>query len=175
MKRRMDQRLYLLVRREPLLGEPGTTPPDGAADGGAAREAGSSDVVWQFPAVLVAGDETLRSASERALTEVVGRRHAVYHVGNAPMAHLPGSSSGADAFYMLAQVRALLSWVGTVFQRETGERSMSTLCVRSARIFAKGLRGVLKDSQTLPSLRIVRRDPNDEHEPGERCVGLQRP
>lgn len=62
--------------------------------------------MWQFPAAVLEDGETLRGAAERTLASSVGRRHAVYFVGNAPMAHLASAATdGADAFYMLAQVR----------------------------------------------------------------------
>ncbi|KAG1671780.1 hypothetical protein FOA52_000157 [Chlamydomonas sp. UWO 241] len=129
MRRRLDQRLYLLVRRPPLPGEPGATPlhtDDAAAQGGVHMDdaaSGSSTgngAVWQFPAVCVGNGEDVRSAAQRALASAVGRSHAVYFIGNAPMAHLPamqqqqqqqqqaqqhtGGGGGTATFFMLAQV-----------------------------------------------------------------------
>ena len=47
---------------------------------------------------------TYRQAGERALSNVIGRVHPIFFVGNAPMGHLPSIPSGKSHMAYLGQV-----------------------------------------------------------------------
>jgi ADP-ribose pyrophosphatase YjhB (NUDIX family) len=93
MKRRLRDKLVLLVRQQaecaPGLGGGGS----GSAGSGKAAVGGS----WAFPHVKVGPGETLRGAAERALSECLGAAAEAFFIGNAPMAHYPLGGAAAAA------------------------------------------------------------------------------
>lgn len=78
MKRRLDQRLFLLAR--------------------------SASGEWCFPATAHKPGETIRQTAERALHESVGRKAPVFFIGNAPIGHRLSPATSDAIFYMQAQV-----------------------------------------------------------------------
>ena len=79
MRRKLSERLYLMVK--PTGGE-------------------SS---WQFPSLEIKKEgESVREAGERALSLAIKREKPIYFLGNAPLAHVPSTSS--TTFFMLAQI-----------------------------------------------------------------------
>ncbi|GBF96696.1 hypothetical protein Rsub_09329 [Raphidocelis subcapitata] len=94
MRRRLRDKLVLLVKQPAPAGDPlGRPVGGGGAGSGGGGAAGGG---WSFPAARRAEGETLRAAAERALREAVGVAE-VFFVGNAPMGHFPlgGSTSGS--------------------------------------------------------------------------------
>lgn len=47
--------------------------------------------------------QPLRQAGERALSNIIGRVHPIFFVGNAPMGHLPSIPSGKSNRVMIAR------------------------------------------------------------------------
>lgn len=98
MKRRLDQRLYLMIKHK---GQ------EAAGEAAAAEEqlpAGS----WTFPRARNLPEETLRQTANRALTAAIGRRQPMYPLGNAPMGHLlrrrpEGAAAAARGMPLSAQ------------------------------------------------------------------------
>lgn len=79
MKRQLEQRLYLMVKRK--------------SSGG-----------WGFPAAENSASESIRQTADRALTATIGRRHPIYPIGNAPMGHLVSQADGSSTYFLLSQV-----------------------------------------------------------------------
>ncbi|MEW5317072.1 MAG: hypothetical protein WDW38_008403 [Sanguina aurantia] len=83
MKRCLEERLFMLVRRSTAGGQPGP---------------------WHFPMARIAERESISGAAKRALHDVIGRAHPVFFIGKAPMAHLIHHMTGKCTFFHLAQV-----------------------------------------------------------------------
>uniref|UniRef100_A0A383V7P6 Large ribosomal subunit protein mL46 N-terminal domain-containing protein n=1 Tax=Tetradesmus obliquus TaxID=3088 RepID=A0A383V7P6_TETOB len=98
MKRRLADKLVLLVKARNPAAAAAAAAAAGSVSGAAAATAAAAEgqAVWTFPTAEHKAGESIKEAAERALKEAIGPSQ-VYFVGNSPMAHLDLRSTSSSS------------------------------------------------------------------------------